>query len=204
MIIKVRPVRSRTRSSAAGSLQGLCWDGSVVGPLQADAASHLERLLWSPGFQPLRERESESWSLRPISDWLHFGCSRWQVCFFRMHQCCCDISKRKMFTIYPQLVPAHRQNCACKKAAKLIIVNMVSAAPVLLKKKVFFDKWGLTLGESRRNTGHRLWLRLLGSPLQASCALNTRDKPDGHISDSDVVCWTKSTKNKQPFVTERT
>lgn len=56
VIIKVRPVRSRTRSSAAGSLQGLCWDGSVVGPLQADATSHLELLLWSPGFQPLRER----------------------------------------------------------------------------------------------------------------------------------------------------
>lgn len=46
VIIKVRPVRSRTRSSAAGSLQGLCWDGSVVGPLQADATSHLELLLW--------------------------------------------------------------------------------------------------------------------------------------------------------------
>lgn len=51
-----------------------------------------------------------------------------------MHQCHCDVSKRKEFTIYLQLVPAHRQNCACKKAAKLIIVNIESAAPVLLKK----------------------------------------------------------------------
>lgn len=67
-------------------------------------------------------------------------------------------------------------------------------------KEHFIKKWGLlclnlqglTLGESRHNTDRRLWLHLPGSPLQASYALNTHDKPGGRICDNDAVCWAKS------------
>jgi len=55
----------------------------------------------------------------------------------------------------------------------------------------------LTLGESRRSNGHRLWrLRLPGSPPPASYVLNTRDKPGGRISDNDAVCWTEKAKDR--------
>lgn len=63
-----------------------------------------------------------------------------------MHQCHCDISKRKEFKIYLQLVPARRQNCECKKAAKLITVNIVSAAPASLTSEVLlWVEVGVTL-----------------------------------------------------------
>lgn len=73
----------------------------------------------------------------------------------------------------------------------------------------FKKKWGslrlnvqgLTLGDSRHNTDRRLWLHLPGSPLQASYALNTHDKPGGRICDNDAVCWAKSREESKRQIT---
>lgn len=58
-----RPVRSRTRSSAAGFLQHLSWAGSAFGPRQADRASHPELLQWLEDFQELLNRSESGWDV---------------------------------------------------------------------------------------------------------------------------------------------
>lgn len=115
-----RPAHSRTRSAAAGSLQGSCWVWSAVGPLQADAASHRELPLWPRGFQPLHkgrraERGRVKAQLRTTAFWIFHvagGAGTSQSDTTKSKKFTCNF---RFYLIYLQQVPAHRQNWTKEK-----------------------------------------------------------------------------------------